>query len=77
MKSTPEQLLLDWLRARLSVDCGEAPLPDLWLEGCENEQLVVADCGCMLYRDYQDSGDPAFFYCEAHRKALDKKRKTE
>jgi hypothetical protein len=45
-------------------------LPDLWLESEDHEEIAVADCGCRLIRDYQDSGDPAFFYCEAHRKAL-------
>jgi hypothetical protein len=43
-------------------------LPDLWLEGEENEQVAIADCGCRLIRDYLDSGDPASFYCEKHRK---------
>ena len=49
------------------VTSDEETLPDLWLEGEDKENVAVADCGCRLVRDYRDSGDPAFFYCEKHR----------
>lgn len=45
------------------------PMPWLWLEGSENENEKSADCGCTLYRSYEDSGDPAIDLCPVHEMA--------
>jgi hypothetical protein len=45
-------------------------VPDIWLEGIEDEDERITPCGCKLIRNHQESGDPAFFYCDAHRTAL-------
>lgn len=42
--------------------------PDIWLQGDESNGR--ADCGCKLVADYKNSGDPAFFFCLLHRRAV-------
>lgn len=44
-------------------------LDAVWLQGQENEDVGRPDCGCVLYRDYAESGDPAFVFCPMHAHA--------
>lgn len=32
----------------------------------ENENRGTAECGCVLDRDYEGSGSPAFIFCHVH-----------
>lgn len=43
--------------------------PEIWLN--EDEEKGIAGCGCILFRNYEGSGNPAIVFCPEHDAAPD------